>query len=490
MYDSELNENWISGMVDKVWDFFEKKFKKAAWLYYALFLKKKGALEGKVDIFPYGSKPDESKISGIEKEIDNLSEEEETEELSIEDAKLAMNEDKVPLEHPNPEVGNYVPSEMSNILIRKFKMKTKYPNKMFSTFIWGASGIGKTDVINATAKELQVDCLVWHLATIEPTDFIGLPEIEVVKGRDTKDAAGVKVEGDTSRRTTFRLPKIFPSDNGENGKGGIMFFDELNRANEHVLSASLQLCLDGQVGEYKLPDKWLIIAAGNRREEEPTVTDLGTALANRFTHYNLITTKDEWVTWAIKQDYMDPDVIGYIDFNKDILHHLDPDKETPNWPSPRSWASASLEYTEAKEASGNQLSKEAIKKLFNSHVGNTAAVQFAEYLDLLAVFPPKDIALVYKKPEEAPMPPKRIDRSRAVTAAIGMAKKGEKLTAKELENLITYARRIENMEVATSLLQHIKKTHDYVTTDDPWKKIWVPSIKKWYNKFADILNPQ
>jgi MoxR-like ATPase len=57
----------------------------------------------------------------------------------------------------------------------------------------------------------------------------------------------------------------------------------MNRANKAVLNFIMQFVQKGKVSEYQLPDKWVIVAAGNRPEEAEGVADFDFALAGRFT---------------------------------------------------------------------------------------------------------------------------------------------------------------------------------------------------------------
>ncbi len=287
-YNEFLNEELFN--FDKILNFFKEKYKGLYWLYLGLFAQKKGWLKDpktgkpKVEIFPYGLK-----------------------NVHIEESDI--NEARVKLQAYDTSIDNVNFKELRYFLENKYDMRIEDPSEMYSSFIWGAPGIGKTDVVKQLAKDLSINLIIWHLATIEPSDFVGVPIVKDIKGVE---------------RTTFALPKIFPVEN-ESDIGGLMFLDELNLADNLVLKASMQLCLDGKVYDYKVPDKWLIIAAGNRKEDVPAVTELSPALANRFAHFNLVTTVEDWTDWAISKKYMDPDVIAFINFNKDAFHYLDPD---------------------------------------------------------------------------------------------------------------------------------------------------------------------
>jgi MoxR-like ATPase len=63
---------------------------------------------------------------------------------------------------------------------------------------------------------------------------------------------------------------------------GILFLDELNAAPPLVQAACYQLVLDRRLGEYRLPDGWSIVAAGNRETARAITHRMPSVLANRF----------------------------------------------------------------------------------------------------------------------------------------------------------------------------------------------------------------
>ena len=80
---------------------------------------------------------------------------------------------------------------------------------------------------------------------------------------------------------------------------GILFFDELNAAPPLVQASLYQLTLDRRLGEYELPDKWRILAAGNRAEDASVVFKMPAALSNRFIHLDFEHNIIDWRNWAI-----------------------------------------------------------------------------------------------------------------------------------------------------------------------------------------------
>jgi len=454
----------IKGVIEKTFNFFKEKYKSMCWLYFGLHAQKYGWLKDpktgkpKVEIFVYNT---ENKKSFNIKDEDDVNE--------------SLNEARVNLESYDKSVRNVNVSELVEQLELKYDVRLEDPDEMPSSFIWGAPGIGKTDVVKQLAKKLNINLIVWHLATIDPCDFIGVPEIEKIEGRN---------------RSSFALPKIFPLESLDD-KGGIIFLDELNLANNLVLSAAMRLCLDGEVTDYKVPPKWLIVAAGNRKEDVPSVNDLSSALSNRFAHFNLVTTVEDWTAWAINKKIMDPAVISYINFNRDAFHYLDPELNQSAWPSPRTWAKGSREYVLLKNK-GVQLSKEKIKLIFAQYVGDKWANDFVGYLDIIGKFSEDDIKNVYNNPDAAKVirignENLRLDQACSIMACIAFYTKQKTLTKEQLENVFKYSVKIDNMEMGAALLSYLNKVHPYILKDPNygWRELY---LKYWYPKYKKEIS--
>src|SRR5471030_946812 len=110
--------------------------------------------------------------------------------------------------------------------------------------IWGACGVGKSQIVSQVAGDLGYDFLDVRAVQLDPVDLRGLPWI----------APGQKTE--------WAPPKFLPTE----GRG-ILFLDELTAAPQMTQAGCYQLVLDRKLGEYHLPDGWVVIAAGNPASE-------------------------------------------------------------------------------------------------------------------------------------------------------------------------------------------------------------------------------
>ncbi|MBP5530445.1 MAG: AAA family ATPase [Lentisphaeria bacterium] len=213
---------------------------------------------------------------------------------------------------------------------------------------WGAPGIGKSDIVKAVAKELGIELRDVRLAQLDPVDLRGVPTVE-------------------DGQTKWATPSFFSTDPNS---AGILFLDELSAADPSIQVAAYQLLLDRRVGEYELPPKWIIVAAGNRAEDKAVSLPMSSALANRMMHLELRVEPEEWARWASKHA-LDPSVIGFIRFRPGMLFAAGDDCER-GWPSPRSWERVS-NILEVGFEDGE------LSPCVAGLVGDAAAAQFLAY---------------------------------------------------------------------------------------------------------------
>jgi len=455
--ETQLNEGFFNNIWKKMKSLFrdlKNKFGKDAWEKYMIIRKKENTLP-----------------KGVEVYIPNLS----------------VSEGHVSLEHPG-NVINVEADYLKKRIKQSYYRRVKY-GKLQSMFIWGAPGIGKTKIIEQLCDELDIKLIVFHLSQIDPTDFRGLPIILDIEVENEETG-----EKEIKKRSDAALPLVFPTSNGINGKGGILFLDEINLAPKMVLDAAMPLALDGKYAGFELPSKWIIITAGNREGDVPEVTPIEGALANRFRHLNFITTIDAWTKWANNKKYIDPRLVAFLNFDSSYLHRLDDDEvpiKNTAWPSPRTWAEASEAIYYDNNESFNVSNNEMFLN-YSEIVGEEAAQAFLNYIKLMEIMPESEIKKIYKT-GKGKLPPKRIDEVDGVLMGIAFYKNGTELTKKELENLLNYAiymyenMDVANFEIMTKFVNAIKDAHTdennrcYLKEKQPWRDVWDNFIDVWYD---------
>ena len=187
-------------------------------------------------------------------------------------------------------------------------------------FLWGAPGVGKSDLVALVANEAGLPLIDVRAALLESVDFRGLPHVE-------------------NGRAKWAIPDFLP-DAGRDGADGILFLDELNAAPASVQVACFQLVLNRAIGEYKLPAGWRIIAAGNRQSDRAAAQKMPSALANRFAHLDVDADADAWRVWANGAGNIAPVISAFIAFRPALLHKMD-GADLRAFPTPRAWAQVS-----------------------------------------------------------------------------------------------------------------------------------------------------
>lgn len=183
--------------------------------------------------------------------------------------------------------------------------------------IWGAPGIGKTAIIKNVIKAIKkkghpnAKFIAKSLA-VEKSDSFFLPTYVL-------DENGNKIGATDVMKTWLPMykmsndPKIDKKRDEMLGYG-VLFIDELSRADEGAKQVILPIINEGEFEGYKLGSGWCIICASNRLEDDPDSSfTMSAALLNRFEHIFYNPTYKTWKGWAQGQGFMSPLLFQWLD---------------------------------------------------------------------------------------------------------------------------------------------------------------------------------
>ena len=267
--------------------------------------------------------------------------------------------------------------------------------------LWGKPGVGKSQGIRAVAHYIQQKtgkkvCITdVRLLLFNPIDLRGIP---------TTDAE--------RRFAVWLKPKIFAMDEGVEVVN-ILFLDEISAAPPSVQAAAYQITLDRVIGEHRLPDNCLVVAAGNRVSDRSVAYKMPKALANRLCHIEVMEDYRSWAQWA-QAAGLDHRVLGFLANRRDALCTYNPENEDVAYATPRSW-----EMVSNILLGGCYSSVQRAYPLIAGCVGEGLATEFCTWCDTHAVLP--DIDRVVRG--DYPPVPTSVDAlyatSRLMTAAAG-----------------------------------------------------------------------
>jgi hypothetical protein len=266
-----------------------------------------------------------------------------------------------------------------------------------ATLISGHHGIGKSAIVKQIANTLGVSCIDFRLAQNDVGDLKGIPYM--VNGR-----------------TVFAPPEFFPIreadaielkdllnltddvSRGRYGDKGILFLDEINRANREVQQAAFELVLDRRLNLRSLPDGWRVVAALNGDDSIYSVVRMEPAFLSRFALIDLKPTVEEWFSWAENEGKIHTAITQFIRKHNDML---DPTEEMLKQSSlqgvvkvhdRRAWEMFSKTLNKYEDDYNNKLlpnhplakTQSAFIELISlagCFVGNMASIKFKDFIE-------------------------------------------------------------------------------------------------------------
>ena len=388
----------------------------------------------------------------------------------------SIEEARIPLEYTGEDqsIRNIFAPELKSMVEKLYRSKER-GGRAKPIFIYGAPGIGKTEIVGQAADSLGVPAVLIDLQFTTMEDLAGIPK--TIDVRDPKFSEGGALIDPGQGVTRSNPSQLLPPDNGPGGRGGIIFMDELNRcSSEKVFNSIMQFVQKGVLGSYKLPDKWVIVAAGNR-PSEADVIEPDFAFSDRFTLVNFVPKLEDWKQWAEKSGYFPQEMLSFLDKNEELFHYIDSEKGQKNFPTPRSWTDAARilqdEMIEAGVDSWKDLPAETVYNIYYDQVGPVAASKLKAYLDVMRKVTEQDLENIIKDPKKAKVVEKGSNFSSVAYGLLGMAiTKAEELSGgkpeiSDLYNILEYFNNYGDLEILTWAYKSIlSKYPEFEVTSD------------------------
>jgi MoxR-like ATPase len=277
-----------------------------------------------------------------------------------------------------------------------------------ASMLWGARGVGKSSVVRQVAEHFSIPLIDLRLTTIEPVDI-----------------RGAIYADDKLEKTVWFPPEFLP---GADSHEGILFLDELTAADQRLQISAYSLILDRRVGNYRLPEGWQVIAAGNASFHGAVSHDMGTALADRMFHFNVQTAIDAFLDHAAENHFA-PEVMAYLKIRPDKLDDAQAQIAADHLigASPRGWEDISNVLKSGLS--------DAVKKVFTQ--GRIGAANAAEFFGVLReIQSGADVVrLLAARPgaETAALLPKSLDSLYGMIYGLMAASTDERALARALE---------------------------------------------------------
>jgi MoxR-like ATPase len=256
-------------------------------------------------------------------------------------------------------------------------------------FMLSLPGIGKTTQVDMFAKKLSAKLITECAALIDRLDIAGLPYTE---------ARGA---GRVTRFAPCELIEEISEETNPNGPATVVYWEELNAAQESVLPSLYRLFDRRAVGRFHLRENVFMVADGNPAASGSSGRDLPLALRRRFCWLSVTNELPTWEKWAVNH-HIDARILAFFrtaDFSK-FLNDFDAKRrDRLTFSCPASWEKTSRLLPKIDGLRRNDERQVALAAM----VGMEAATAFTAFLAHQSKMPNVDVIL--RNPETAALPP-------------------------------------------------------------------------------------
>lgn len=193
----------------------------------------------------------------------------------------------------------------------------------------GPPGIGKTAIMEQVAREMGIGLVSYTITHHTRQSAIGLPFIE-------KKWFGGKEYSVTEYTMSEILAAVYERIEQYNQREGILFLDEINCVSETLAPMMLQFLQCKTFGNQKLPEGWVIVAAGNPPEYNKSVRDFDIVTLDRVKKMEVEQNYEVWKEYATAQN-LHPAVLSYLDIKKEHFYVIETTIDGKQFVTARGW---------------------------------------------------------------------------------------------------------------------------------------------------------
>lgn len=234
----------------------------------------------------------------------------------------------------------------------------------------GPPGIGKTAVIEQAARECNVGVAAYTMTHHTRQSAMGLPFIEKKE-----------FDGEQYSVTSYTMSEIIASVHEKIAstglKSGILFIDEINCVSETLSPVMLQFLQAKTFGNAKVPEGWVIVAAGNPPEYNRSVRAFDVVTLDRVKLINIEPEYSVWKEYAIKNSIHQA-IISYLDAKRENFYKIETTIDGKQFVTARGWEDLS-DMIKAYEIMGLDMDSQVVGQYLQQP---DTAIDFANYLSL------------------------------------------------------------------------------------------------------------
>ncbi|MGN0505761.1 MAG: ATP-binding protein [Lachnospiraceae bacterium] len=179
----------------------------------------------------------------------------------------------------------------------------------------GAPGIGKTAIMEQIAQEEGLALLSYTMTHHTRQSAVGLPFI-------VKKEYGGREHSVTEYTMSEIIAAVYEKIEETGIKEGILFLDEINCVSETLAPTMLQFLQAKTFGNQRLPEGFLIVAAGNPPEYNKSVREFDIVTLDRVKYISVTEDFSVWKEYAYAAKIA-PVILSYLELKKENFYRME-----------------------------------------------------------------------------------------------------------------------------------------------------------------------
>lgn len=234
----------------------------------------------------------------------------------------------------------------------------------------GPPGVGKTQIMEQISRECRIGLVAYTITHHTRQSAVGLPFID-------RKMFGGREYAVTEYTMSEIVASIYNKIEDSGLKEGILFIDEINCVSETLAPTMLQFLQCKTFGSHRIPEGWIIAAAGNPPEYNKSVREFDVVTLDRIKRIDVEPDLGVWKEYAYKEN-IHPAIISYLGIKGQYFCHIETTVDGKMFATPRGWEDLSqliLVY--------EKLGKKADRNVISQYIQHPRiAKDFANYLEL------------------------------------------------------------------------------------------------------------
>jgi DNA polymerase III delta prime subunit len=236
--------------------------------------------------------------------------------------------------------------------------------------LMGPPGVGKTQIVGQAARACRVALVAYTITHHTRQSAVGLPFI-------LKKTYGGREYSVTEYTMSEIIGSVYDKMESTGLREGILFIDEINCVSETLAPTMLQFLQNKTFGNQKVPEGWVIVAAGNPPEYNRSARDFDIVTLDRVRRIDVEPDFAVWKEYAYRQSVHGA-VVSYLEIRKENFYRIETTPDGVRFATARGWEDLS-EMIGVCESLGLSVGQELVLQ----YIQNPAvAKDFANYYEL------------------------------------------------------------------------------------------------------------